>query len=63
MTDDAAPSPPTPRTFFIHDDLTETVRQCYGDASEAFRLTQELFRLVRCDPQRVVVLTLEDQLA
>jgi hypothetical protein len=53
---------PIPRVFYIHDDLSEAVRQTHGAGSLAFRLTQELFRVVRRQPQRVVVLTVEEQI-
>lgn len=54
---------PTPRIFYIHDDLSEDVRRRYGPDSPAARLTRELFAAVRRDPGRVIVLTLEEQLA
>ncbi|HEY7491203.1 MAG TPA: hypothetical protein VIH59_08875 [Candidatus Tectomicrobia bacterium] len=54
---------PTPRVFYIHDDLSEYVRQTRGVDSLAFRLTQELLRVVRRNPQRVMVLTVEEQMA
>jgi len=53
---------PTPGVFYIHDDLSEYVQRKQGAHSLALRLTQELFTLVRRDPQRVVVLKLEDQI-
>ena len=53
---------PTPRRFYIHDDLTEDVRERYGGDSPAFALAQELMAIVRRDPERVTVLTLEDQI-
>lgn len=54
---------PTPQVFYIHDDLSDLVRQTYGEEAQAFRLTQELWRVVRRHPQRVVVLQLEEQIA
>jgi hypothetical protein len=54
---------PTPRIFYIHDDLSEYVCRRQGEASLACRLTQELFALVRRGPRQVVVLTLEEQMA
>ena len=54
---------PTPQVFYIHDDLSAYVRQTQGADSLAFRLTQELLRAVRRTPQRVVVLTVEEQIA
>jgi hypothetical protein len=63
MTDAEAYAATTPRIFYIHDDLSEYVRRRQGEASLAWRLTQELFALVRRDPRQVVVLTLEEQMA
>jgi hypothetical protein len=54
---------PTPRRFYIHDDLSDYIRQRQGESSLAWQLTQELFTLVRRDSRRVVVLTLEEQIA
>lgn len=56
-------SAPTPRVFYIHDDLSDYVRRLHSADSPAWRLTQELFRVVRrADPQRVMVLHVEDQI-
>jgi hypothetical protein len=52
---------PTPSRLYIHDDLSEYVRRQQGEVSLAWQLTRELFTLVRRDPSRVVVLTLEWQ--
>ncbi|MGQ4810534.1 hypothetical protein NKDENANG_04011 [Candidatus Entotheonellaceae bacterium PAL068K] len=60
---DSSYAAPTPRVFYIHDDLSDYVRQTQGEDTEAFRLTQELFRVVRRAPQQVIVLQLEDQMA
>jgi hypothetical protein len=54
---------PTPRVFYIHDDLSAYVRRTHGADSAAWRLTRELFRTVRRDAQRVVVLQVEEQMA
>jgi hypothetical protein len=62
MTDAEAYAAPTPRVFYIHDDLSDYVCRRQGVASPAFQLTRELFALVRRDPRRVVVLTLEWQI-
>jgi len=59
---DTAYAAPTPQVFYIHDDLSAEVRHTYGEQSLACQLTRELFTLVRRDPQRVVVLHLEEQL-
>ncbi|WP_089934961.1 hypothetical protein [Candidatus Entotheonella palauensis] len=53
---------PTPGVFYIHDDLSEYVQRKQGEDSLALHLTQQLFTLVHRDPQRVVVLKLEDQM-
>jgi hypothetical protein len=63
MMDAEAYAAPTPRLFYIHDDLSEYVCRQQGEASPAWRLTRELFALVRRDPRHVVVLTLESQIA
>jgi hypothetical protein len=53
---------PTPTRFYVHDDLTEDVRTRHGADSAAFALARELLALVRRDPGRVRVLTLDEQL-
>jgi hypothetical protein len=62
MVEVEAYAAPTPGVFYIHDDLTAYVCRTYGTDSPTSRLTQELLALVRQDPQRVVVLTLEGQI-
>jgi hypothetical protein len=62
MTHAEAYAAPTPRTFYIHDDLSDYVRRRHGEASRAWQLTQELFELVRREAGHVVVLTLEAQI-
>jgi hypothetical protein len=54
---------PTPTRFYVHDDLTEDVRERHGADSVAFALAGELLALVRRDAGRVRVLTLDEQLA
>ena len=54
---------PTPARFYVHDDLSEDVRERYGAGSPAASLTRELLALVRRDAGRVQVLTLDAQLA
>jgi hypothetical protein len=54
---------PTPKVLYIHDDLTDFVSRQHGQASPAWHLIQELFPLVCRDPRRVVLLTLESQMA
>ena len=53
---------PTPRLLYVHDDLTEEVATSLGPASPATALTRSLFELLGRDRERVVILTLEDQL-
>ena len=53
---------PTPARFYVHDDLTEDVRERLGSGSPAFALTLELLALIQRDADRVRVLTLEEQL-
>lgn len=52
---------PTPTRFYVHDDLTEDVREHHGAGSPAVALVQALMALVRRDA-RVTVLTLHEQL-
>lgn len=61
---DAEPyAAPTPKVLYIHDDLTDYVSRRQGEASVAAQLTRELFALVCRGPGRVVLLTLESQMA
>ena len=61
---DAAPyAAPTPKVLYIHDDLSDYVFRHQGQASPAWHLTQEFFALACWDPRRVVMLTLESQMA
>jgi hypothetical protein len=53
---------PTPRRFYIHDDLSDYIRQRHDESSLAWQHTQDLFALMRRDSRRVVVLTLEGQI-
>ncbi len=59
---DDAYAQPTPRLLYVHDDLTEEVATGFGPASAAAALTRSLFELLGRDRERVVILTLEDQL-
>ena len=52
---------PTPRLLYVHDDLSEDVTERFGPASPAAALTRSLFALLARDRERVVVLTLDDQ--
>ena len=58
---DFEPLQPTPRVLYVHDDISEGVRQAYGVDSDAFRLSEELFELLRRSVTRTTVLTLEEQ--
>jgi hypothetical protein len=53
---------PTPRWFYVHDDLTVEVNRRAGPGSPAAKLAEELLALLRADRDRVTVLTLDDQL-
>lgn len=53
---------PTPRRFYVHDDLTDEVRARHGADSPAATLAQALMTLVRRDTGRVIVLTLDEQI-
>jgi hypothetical protein len=63
MGDAEAYAAPTPNVLYIHDDLSEYVSRRQGVESRASKLTRDLFALVCRDPGRVVVLTLESQIA
>jgi hypothetical protein len=52
---------PTPRVLYVHDDLTDDVRERHGARSAALAAVQALFALIGRDP-RVRILTLEEQL-
>src|ERR1700730_16783871 len=61
---DAEPyAAPTPKVLYIHDDLSDYVSRQHGQASPPWHLTREFFALVCRDPRRVVLLTLESQMA
>jgi hypothetical protein len=61
---DAEPyAAPTPKILYIHNDLSDYVSRQLGQSSAAWHLTQQLFALVCRDPGRVVLLTLESQMA
>ena len=53
---------PVPSRFYVHDDITREIRLRHGPASEADRLAEQLFDLVRRDGERVRVLTVEEQI-
>ncbi len=59
----AAPAQPTPHRLYVHDDLTEEVRERHGADSTASALARELLALVGRDAARVMVLTVEEQIA
>jgi hypothetical protein len=52
---------PTPRLLYVHDDLTEEVGGRFGPASPAAAVTRSVFELLNRDRERVVILTLADQ--
>ncbi len=53
---------PTPRRFYVHDDLTDDVRDRHGQGSPALALVEALLAAVRRDAERVVVLTVAEQI-
>ncbi len=63
MGDDASQRPPDPLRLFVHDDLTDEVRELHGEGSEELGLTRRLFDLVRLEAPRVTVLTVGEQIA
>jgi hypothetical protein len=62
MADASAYAAPTPKAFYIHDDLSDYVYRRHGPASPAWQLTQELFTLVQRNASHVHVLTLDNQI-
>ena len=52
---------PTPRRLYVHDDLSDEVGHRLGPGSPAAALTRSLFELLRRDRDRVIVLTLAEQ--
>ena len=63
MGDDASQRPPDPLKLFVHDDLTDEVRELHGEGSEELGLTRKLFDLIRLEAPRVTVLTVDEQIA
>ena len=59
--DGGAYAQPTPRTLYVHDDLSEDVADTAGPASPAAALARELLALLAADRERVRVLTLAEQ--
>jgi len=53
---------PTPRRLYIHDDLSEELRR-HGEGAPAWPLWRALCALLVREPERVVVLTPESQIA
>ena len=60
-SDGAAYAQPTPRLLYVHDDLSDEVGHRLGPSSAAAALTRSLFELLRRDQDRVIVLTLAEQ--
>ena len=54
---------PTPKTLYVHDDLTDEVQASHGADSAAACAVAALLALVARDTTRVRMLTLEEQLA
>jgi hypothetical protein len=63
MTDAELYSAPTPNILYIHDDLSEYLFRQQRQTSPAWQLMRELFAVMCRDPRRVVLLTLESQMA
>jgi hypothetical protein len=59
--DGGAYAQPTPRTLYVHDDLSDEVAAAAGPASPAAALARELLALLAADHERVRVLTLAEQ--
>lgn len=59
--DHGAYTQPTPRLLYVHDDLSDEVERRLGAASPAAALTRSLFELLRGDGERVVILTMAQQ--
>lgn len=53
---------PTPVRFYIHDDISDEIRDVHGVDSKAYRLTESLFDLLRRDAERVVILRVDEQI-
>jgi hypothetical protein len=53
---------PTPRSLYVHDDLTDDVGRRWGADSEACRQVRGLMTLVARDAARVRILTLAEQI-
>jgi hypothetical protein len=54
---------PTPKTLYIHDDLSDDVRMRCGADSDAVHRVRALLGLVARDTTRTRILTLDEQLA
>jgi hypothetical protein len=48
--------PPTPRSLYVHDDLSDLLGAC-GESSPARRLGHALLARLRAEPSRIIVLT------
>jgi hypothetical protein len=59
--DGVAYAQPTPRILYVHDDLSDDVARRFGPGSAAARIARELLAAVAGDPERVRVLTLDEQ--
>ena len=53
---------PTPRTLYVHDDLSDDTSERHGADSEARRAVRALLDLIARDADRVRILTLDEQL-
>lgn len=60
---DPAYAQPAPRVLYVHDDLSDEARRRLGPAAPGLALVEALLDRLRAEGDRVVVLTLEQQLA
>jgi hypothetical protein len=61
LSDGATYAQPSPRRLYVHDDLSDEVSHRLGAGSAAAALARSLFELLRRDRDRVIVLTLGEQ--
>src|ERR1700758_4789134 len=56
-----AAATPVPRTLYVHDDLSDEI-SALGDQSRARGLGEALFARLRRDAERIVILTVAEQI-
>lgn len=62
-SDARIPAAPTPRTLYVHDDLTDAVARRHDPGSPAARQASELLDAIQKTDRHVIILDLERQLA